>query len=55
MQFSSAECRKAENEKSLKDSKSNLIIVRGVKSRSIALLLKSKWDMITWVLFCPFF
>lgn len=33
MQFSSAEYKKAENEKSLKDSKSNLIIVRGLKKQ----------------------
>lgn len=33
MQFSSAEYKKAENERSLKDSKSNSIIVRGLKKQ----------------------
>lgn len=33
MQFSCAEHKKAENEKSFKDTKSNLIIVRGLKKQ----------------------
>lgn len=47
MQFSAVEHKKAENGKSLKESKSNSIIERGLKSRYIAPLPKNKWDMIT--------
>lgn len=50
MQFSAVE-RKAENGKSFKESKSNLIIERGLKSKYIAPVPRNKWDMIAYFFF----